>query len=204
LSPLDLPWIGVNDPLPPTSHAWPPESEAPGLLAAGHDLSLARLEEAYRHGVFPWFSDGQPVLWWSTNPRMVLPVKAFKLSRSLKKTLRRFARSASCEVRIDSAFDQVITACASAPRDGQDGTWILPVMQQAYSAWHRAGRVHSFETWIDGQLVGGLYAVSIGRMVFGRCSRIKPMLPKLPWQGWSLFAGRMTLRSSTASKTHAT
>jgi leucyl/phenylalanyl-tRNA---protein transferase len=164
---MQLPWVDDDEPLPPASQALPAGSEAPGLLAAGGELSVQRLEEAYRHGIFPWFSQGQPVLWWSPDPRMVLPVERFKVSRSLRKTLQRFIHTPGCEVRFDSAFDQVIKACASTPRDGQNGTWILPVMQQAYSAWHRAGRVHSVETWVDGRLVGGLYAVSIGRMVFG-------------------------------------
>ena len=165
----DLYWLDEGDasPFPPTSQALDSDSDAPGLLAAGGRLSPQRLDEAYRHGVFPWSSQGQPVLWWAPDPRMVLPVAEFKLSRSLRKTLARFLRMPGCEIRIDSAFEQVIAACAFAAREGQQGTWILPPLQCAYSAWHRAGVVHSVETWIDGQLVGGLYAVAIGRMVFG-------------------------------------
>jgi leucyl/phenylalanyl-tRNA--protein transferase len=162
-----LNWIDNDTALPPTTQAMPLGSEAPGLLAAGGGLSMSRLEEAYRHGVFPWFSAGQPVLWWSPDPRMVLPVAGFKLSRSLKKTLRRFIATPGCAVRVDTAFEQVIHSCATTPRDGQEGTWIVPAMVRAYGAWHRAGRVHSVETWVRGELVGGLYAVSIGRMVFG-------------------------------------
>ncbi len=163
-----LPWLDDDaTPLPPTSQALGPASGAPGLLAAGGNLSLQRLEEAYRHGVFPWYSEGQPVLWWAPDPRMVLVVDEFKVGRSLRKTLTRFIRTPGCEIRIDSAFERVIAACAGAPREGQQGTWILPPMQRAYSAWHRAGAVHSFETWIDGQLAGGLYGVAIGRMFFG-------------------------------------
>jgi leucyl/phenylalanyl-tRNA--protein transferase len=162
-----LNWIDDDDPLPPTRLALGPNSDAPGLLAAGAHLTPQRLEEAYRHGVFPWFSAGQPVLWWSPDPRMVLPVAQFKVSRSLAKTLRRFVRSPRCEVRIDSAFEQVIAACAHTPRDGQAGTWIVPPMVAAYTEWHRHGRVHSVETWVDERLVGGLYCVAIGRMVFG-------------------------------------
>jgi len=164
---MQLQWIDDDTPLPATRRALPPGSDAPGLLAAGGRLSVARLEEAYRHGVFPWFSPGQPVLWWSPDPRMVLPVAEFKLARSLRKTLRRFVATPGCEIRIDSAFEQVITACALTPRDGQRGTWIVPAMVHAYGQWHRAGRVHSVETWVDGELAGGLYCVSIGRMVFG-------------------------------------
>ena len=131
-------------------------------------MTPRRLLEAYRHGIFPWYSDDQPPLWWSPSPRMVLPVAEFKLSRSLRKTLQHFIASpATCAVRIDTAFDAVICACANAPRDGQQGTWIVPEMQNAYKAWHRLGAVHSFETWIDGELVGGLYGVAIGRMFFG-------------------------------------
>jgi len=162
-----LHWIDDADPLPPTRLAMGPDSDAPGLLAAGGQLSPQRLEEAYRHGVFPWFSRGQPVLWWSPDPRMVLPVAQFKLSKSLAKTLRRFVRSPVCELRIDSAAQAVIEACAQTPREGQDGTWIVPPMVAAYSEWHRRGRVHSIETWVEGRLVGGLYCVAIGRMVFG-------------------------------------
>jgi leucyl/phenylalanyl-tRNA--protein transferase len=162
-----LNWIDDDDPLPPTRLALGPDSDAPGLLAAGGSLTPQRLEEAYRHGVFPWFSRGQPVLWWSPDPRMVLPVAQFKVSKSLGKTLRRFMRSPNCELRIDSAFGRVIDACARTPREGQAGTWIVPPMVRAYETWHRRGRVHSFETWVDGKLVGGLYGVAIGRMFFG-------------------------------------
>ena len=160
-------WIDDTEPLPPTQAALGPDSEVPGLLAVGGSLTPQRLEEAYRHGVFPWFSPGQPVLWWSPDPRMVLPVAGFKLPKSLAKTLRRFVRDPACAVRIDSAFAQVIEACARTPRAGQAGTWIVPSMVAAYSAWHRLGRVHSVETWVDGRLAGGLYFVAIGRMFFG-------------------------------------
>jgi leucyl/phenylalanyl-tRNA--protein transferase len=162
-----LSWIDDDEPLPPTTQALGPDSEAPGLLAAGGGLTPQRLDEAYRWGIFPWFSPGQPVLWWSPDPRMVLPVAQFKVSKSLGKTLRRFIRQPNCELRIDTAFTRVIDACARTSRAGQAGTWIVPQMVAAYTEWHRRGRVHSFETWVDGQLVGGLYCVAIGRMVFG-------------------------------------
>ena len=165
---LDLHWLQDDaEPFPPTAQALGPDSEAPGLLCAGGRLDARHLEAAYRHGVFPWYSEGQPVLWWAPDPRMVLPVAAFKLSRSLKKTLLRFLRTPGNEVRFDSAFERVIQACANTPRDGQAGTWILPPLQRAYVAWHHAGRAHSIETWVNGQLVGGLYGVGIGRMFFG-------------------------------------
>ena len=163
-----LHWLhSPQDPLPHTALAQPPGSEAPGLLAAGGQLTPERLQEAYSHGVFPWYSGDQPVLWWAPDPRMVLPVAEFKLSRSLRQTIRRFARSYNSEVRIDSDFRATITACASAPREGQNGTWIVPEMIDAYCHWHALGVAHSIETWIDGQLVGGLYCIGLGRMVFG-------------------------------------
>lgn len=160
-----------SDRLPPTHRALPPQSDAPGLLAAGGTLTPARLTEAYSHGIFPWFSEGQPVLWWSPEPRMVLQTDDFKLSRSLRKTIAGFRRTAGCGVRIDSAFHRVIEACAGTLRDGQAGTWIVPAMVDAYTRWHARGAVHSFETWADegrgAELVGGLYGVCLGRMFFG-------------------------------------
>jgi leucyl/phenylalanyl-tRNA--protein transferase len=154
--------------LPPTSQALGADSDAPGLLAAGGELTPARLAEAYSHGVFPWYGPGQPVLWWSPEPRMVLYTAEFRLARSLRRTVRRFAARPGCEVRIDTAFQRVIEACAAAPREGQSGTWIVPGMVEAYCAWQRADRaVHSFETWVDGELVGGLYGVCLGRVFYG-------------------------------------
>ena len=161
-------WLrGPDDPLPDTRRALPPGSDVPGLLAAGGELSPQRLAEAYAKGVFPWYSEGQPVLWWSPDPRMVLLTDEFRLSRSLRKTIQRFAHNPGCELRIDSAFRRVMSACAATKREGQDGTWIVPEMVEAYCRWHALGRAHSFETWIDGELAGGLYGVSLGRMFFG-------------------------------------
>ena len=161
-------WLhGAADPLPDAQQALGLDSEAPGLVAAGGELSPQRLREAYSKGIFPWYSAGQPVLWWSPDPRMVLLPAEFKLSRSLQKTLRRFTLTPGCELRIDSAFDRVIAACASTPRGGENGTWIVPEMMAAYGAWHAHGATHSFETWVGGELVGGLYGVSLGRMFFG-------------------------------------
>lgn len=162
-----LTWIDDTTPLPPTRLALGADSDAPGLLAAGGRMTAARLDEAYHRGVFPWYGPGQPVLWWSPDPRMVLPVADFRVSHSLRKTLRRFLRTPGCEVRFDSACRRVIEACAQTPRPEQDGTWILPSVLEAYVAWHDAGVVHSAETWVDGELVGGLYFVAIGRMCFG-------------------------------------
>ena len=165
--PLQLPWLEPEDPLPPPNRAWGPDTPAPGLLAAGGALDLAHLRAAYAQGCFPWFSAGQSILWWSPDPRMVLPVAEFRLHRSLRKTLQRFAAAPGCEIRIDHAFGQVIRACASTPRAGQNGTWIVPEMVRAYERLHAAGDAHSVETWVDGKLVGGLYCVALGRAVFG-------------------------------------
>jgi leucyl/phenylalanyl-tRNA---protein transferase len=160
-----IPWLAHRDqPLPPSSQALGPRSEAPGLLAAGGEITRDRLVEAYSRGVFPWYSRGQPVLWWSPDPRMVLPVDQLRLTASLRKTLRRFARTPGCEVRIDNATRRVMEACARTRRQGQDGTWIMPEMIDTYCNWPA---VHSFETWIDGELVGGLYGVGLGRMFYG-------------------------------------
>ncbi|MCA3252162.1 MAG: leucyl/phenylalanyl-tRNA--protein transferase [Pseudomonadota bacterium] len=162
-----LTWLEDDAPLPPTRLALGPDSDAPGLVAAGGRLDVARLEEAYRRGIFPWYGPGQPVLWWSPDPRMVLPVTEFRIAPSLRKTIRRFLRTPGSELRFDSACRAVIEACATTPRPGQEGTWIVPTVADAYARWHERGAVHSVETWVDGQLVGGLYFVAIGRMVFG-------------------------------------
>lgn len=160
-------YLDIDSPFPPTANAWGHGTEAPGLLAAGGDLRPARLLQAYRHGIFPWYSPGQPPLWWSPDPRMVLPARTFKLSRSLRKTLATFLRTPGCSIRFDTAFADVIRACAKTPRDGQNGTWIVDEMIDAYTLWHELGAVHSIETWIDGTLAGGLYGVALGRMFFG-------------------------------------
>jgi leucyl/phenylalanyl-tRNA--protein transferase len=167
MSGLKITWIDDSKPLPPTTRALGSRSQAPGLLAAGGSLTPLRLEAAYRKGVFPWYGPDQPVLWWSPDPRMVLRTGDFVISHNLRKALRRFLRSPDCEIRFDQGFGAVIEACAHAPRAGQDGTWIVPEMIEAYRHWHDAGAAHSVETWVDGELVGGLYAIGLGRMVFG-------------------------------------
>jgi leucyl/phenylalanyl-tRNA--protein transferase len=164
---MKIPWIEEDQPLPPPESAQKIGNPLAGLVAAGGGLSVHRLREAYQQGMFPWFSEGQPVLWWSPDPRMVLHTEAFKLHRSLRKTLQKFISDATCEIRIDSAFGAVIRHCAQVSRHGQPGTWIVDEMVAAYEALHAAGYAHSIETWQQGQLVGGLYCVSIGRAVFG-------------------------------------
>ncbi|MDP3422100.1 MAG: leucyl/phenylalanyl-tRNA--protein transferase [Thiobacillus sp.] len=133
-----------------------------GLLAMGGDLSMVRLLEAYRHGIFPWFNPGEPILWWCPDPRMVLVPGEVRVTRSLARRLR----NGGFELRVDSAFADVMRACA-APREDAGGTWISPVMIAAYNRLFEAGYAHSVETWRDGQLVGGLYGVAIGRMFYG-------------------------------------
>jgi leucyl/phenylalanyl-tRNA--protein transferase len=161
------PRLEADEPFPSVETAWAEGDPAPGLLAAGRRLDVPTLLQAYGLGIFPWFGEGQPILWWSPNPRMVLRPQAFRLHRSLRKSLLHFVNTPGHEIRFDTAFMEVIQACASAPRDGQPGTWIVPDMIRAYVALHRAGSAHSVETWIDGKLVGGLYCVNLGAMVFG-------------------------------------
>jgi leucyl/phenylalanyl-tRNA--protein transferase len=164
---MQLPWLDPGDPLPDAALAWGDADPVPGLLAAGGSLDVTSLLQAYGSGIFPWFSEGQPILWWSPDPRMVLQTADFRLHRSLRKTLAAFRASPGCEIRFDHGFEAVIAACSRAPRVGQSGTWILPEMVAAYGELNRAGHAHSVETWIDGTLAGGLYCVAIGRAVFG-------------------------------------
>jgi len=154
-----------------------------GLLAMGGDLSLARLLDAYRHGIFPWFNPHEPILWWSPDPRMVLLPGEVRVTRSLAKRIR----NAGFEVRVDTAFTDVMRACA-APREGASGTWISPAIVAAYARLFDAGYAHSIETWHDGRLVGGLYGVAIGRMFYGESmfsrepDASKVALVRLAWQ----------------------
>jgi len=154
-----IPFLSPHDPFPPVAHAL---RDPNGLLAAGADLSPERLLDAYAHGIFPWFGDEDPVLWWSPDPRMVLFPNEVHVSHSLRKTLR----SGRLQVTLDNCFEQVMRGCAE-PRRGQDGTWITDEMTDAYERLFDIGYAHSVETWSDGRLVGGLYGVSLGRMFFG-------------------------------------
>lgn len=141
----------------------PEEADSDGLIAVGGDLSPQRLLEAYCCGIFPWYSEGEPLLWWSLDPRMVMFPDEFRYSKSL----RRVVRSGRFEVRIDTCFEQVMRSCGRVAREGQDGTWITEEMVQAYVELHRLGFAHSFETFFQGELVGGLYGVSVGDIFCG-------------------------------------
>jgi leucyl/phenylalanyl-tRNA---protein transferase len=154
-----LNWLQTGDPFPPVDTAL---EEPNGLLCAGLELTATRVLSAYERGIFPWYNDGQPVLWWSPDPRMVLRPSDFKLHRSLRKTLR----NSTYEIRVDSHFVDVMRGCAE-PRPEQDGTWITDAIIGAYSELHRAGFAHSVECWMDGELAGGLYGIALGRAFFG-------------------------------------
>jgi len=165
----EIRWLDPDAPpdeFPQTSRAL---TEPNGLLAIGGDLSVARLLAAYRRGIFPWFGEDQPVLWWTPDPRAVLFPSEIRISRSLRKTLRKNIFSVS----VDLAFSEVVAGCAKRPRpsgqpgDGTPGTWITPDMASAYEKMHAAGHAHSIETWHEGQLAGGLYGINIGRVFFG-------------------------------------
>ena len=163
-------WIDASTPLPEASLA---AASPPGLVAAGLDLSVRRLEEAYASGIFPWFNPGEPVLWWSPNPRTVLFCEELHISHSLAKRLRQMSTAQQAGnfqkavVTVDCAFDMVMQACASRNSDDPQATWITPEMKLVYQQWHHLGRVHSVETWLDGELAGGLYGVNMGGMFFG-------------------------------------
>lgn len=156
---LELPWISGGVEFPPTSLAL---EDPNGLLAVGGDLSPNRLLSAYRHGIFPWYSDGQPILWWSPAPRTVFFPEQIHCSRSMVK----FIRKSRWQVTVDRAFTRVIEACSSARKDG-GGTWITAEMKGAYITLHKLGYAHSLEVWDENLLVGGIYGVSLGRMFFG-------------------------------------
>ena len=154
-----IPWLELGDPFPPVEEAL---RDPNGLLAAGGDLSTPRLLQAYERGIFPWFGDGDPVLWWSPDPRMVLPTDGMRVTRSLRKTIR----SGRFRVTADTAFASVMAACAE-PRPDQDGTWITSDVFDAYCTLASLGVAHSIESWDGTTLVGGLYGVALGRMFFG-------------------------------------
>ena len=162
MSRLPIPRLGAEPdaPFPPAQRAL---AEPNGLLAFGGDLGATRLLNAYRCGIFPWYSAGQPILWWSPDPRFVFDTDAVHLTRRFRRELR----ASTWVVRADTAFEQVIAACARSPRPGQDGTWITPEMQAAYAMLHRLGHAHSIEVFAGDELVGGLYGVAVGRLFCG-------------------------------------
>lgn len=160
-------WLNAGDGFPDVKTAWPTDSPAPGLLAASARLDAEQLQEAYRHGIFPWFSAGQPVLWWSPDPRMVLVPSEFRFYRSLRQALRRTLSRPGVQLRFNRDFSQVIHQCARHPRPGQNGTWITPSIIDAYTALHQQGFAHSAELWDNNQLIAGLYFVAMGHAVYG-------------------------------------
>lgn len=156
-------WLAPGQPFPPVTDAL---NSPNGLLAASAELSAEHLLLAYSQGIFPWYSEDEPVLWWSPDPRMVLFTDEFRVSRSFAKTLRKVSSESSLHIRLDSAFADVVCGCA-APRDGDDRTWITAGVADAYNELHRRGLAHSIEAWLDRELVGGLYGVALGRMFYG-------------------------------------
>lgn len=160
-------WLEPGEPFPPVNMACGAGSATPGLLAASRHLDTPTLLRAYGAGIFPWYSVGEPVLWWSPDPRMALVPQQFRVHRSFRKQLQKFVADPACEIRIDSAFEQVILACASGPRPGQGGSWIVPAMRSAYMDLHQRGFAHSVETWVQGEMTGGLYCVTLGQALFG-------------------------------------
>jgi len=159
---MRLPWLDPRDDNQPFPHPDRALAEPGGVLAAGGNLNPRRLLRAYRLGIFPWYSSGQPILWWSPDPRLVLFPERVKLARSLRKTLRKGLFAATA----DTEFAAVMAACAE-PRGAMPGTWITPDMHRAYCRLHRLGHAHSIEIWHQGQLAGGLYGVAAGRVFYG-------------------------------------
>jgi leucyl/phenylalanyl-tRNA--protein transferase len=158
--------LDENTAFPPLDQAL---AEPNGLIAIGGDLSATRLLNAYKQGIFPWFSEGEPVMWWSPNPRMVLFPDELKVSNSLKKTLKHYLKNQNnaFETRMNTSFHAVITACRKTPRSKQNGTWISQDMIEAYCELHNLGYAICAESWLDNKLVGGCYGIKIGRMFYG-------------------------------------
>lgn len=162
-----IPWLGPNDPFPDPRSQPDPDPEVPGLLAVSERIYSGQLERAYRSGIFPWYSDHQPVLWWSPDPRMTLNPANLKISQSLRKTIRACLDDPSLTLRVDHDFSGVMRACATTERPGQDGTWITHEIMDAYTALHEQGHAHCITLEQNQQAIGGLYCVSFGGMVFG-------------------------------------
>lgn len=164
---MKLPWLRADDPFLDPRTCSDNVPEVPGLIAASESLTVDQLKRAYPQGIFPWYSPGQPVLWWSPNPRMVLIPQNFKVSASLKKFIREFIHNPEYEIRVDDDFHETILSCATQQRPNQQGTWITHAIIQAYTALHQEHLAHSVEVFYKKQRIGGLYAVNIGRMIYG-------------------------------------
>jgi leucyl/phenylalanyl-tRNA--protein transferase len=163
-----IPWLNTESPFPSPRTFIQDDPELPdGLIAISESMDENRLLEAYRHGIFPWYSEGEPVLWWCTSPRMVLATDRINISQSLHKKLKQVLKQPAWEIKVDSAFLDVIAACAQSQRKNQDGTWITEDIINYYYALHKRGIAHSVETWHQGQLVGGLYGINLGKMFYG-------------------------------------
>lgn len=164
---MSLPWLKVTDPFPSALHASESDPEVPGLIAISSDISSEQLTRAYRQGIFPWYSESQPILWWSPNPRMVLKPSSLKISKSLKKEIKFILMNQAWDIKVDHDFHATILACAQQPRKGQNGTWITHAIMHTYGELHEKGLAHSIEVFFQGQRVGGLYCVNLGLIVFG-------------------------------------
>ncbi len=160
-------WLGLKDPFPNPLEEEDPDPSVPGLMAVSEKIYPGQLSAAYKLGIFPWYSDNQPVLWWSPDPRMVLKPQDFKCSDSLKKTIRHFCSTPDLQLLVDKDFGAVVRACATSKRKDQDGTWITQEILDAYTQLHKQGHAHSIAVMEQNQLIGGLYCVSFGGMVFG-------------------------------------
>ena len=160
-------WLGPHDPFPNPLTEADPDPSVPGLIAVSENIYPGQLARAYQQGIFPWYSDNQPILWWSPDPRMVLKPSEFKCSDSLRKIIRSFCQNPQSQILVDDDFGAVIRSCATSSRKDQDGTWITHEIIDAYTALHEQGNAHSIAVIEEGQLTGGLYCVSFGNMVFG-------------------------------------
>ena len=163
----NIAWLGTQDPFPNPLLYQDPDPSVPGLIAVSERIYPGQLSRAYRAGIFPWYSDNQPVLWWSPNPRMVLKPSQFKCHESLKKTIRQFLYEESADILVDDDFGLVMRSCATARRKDQDGTWITHEIMDAYTELHEQGNAHSIAVIENDHLIGGLYCVAFGGMVFG-------------------------------------
>jgi leucyl/phenylalanyl-tRNA--protein transferase len=169
----DFPWLGVEEWI---DFPQPSTSDSDGLVGVGGNLSPGMLLSAYSQGIFPWYSEGEPILWWSLDPRFVLYPSELKVSRSMKKIIRR----GECKITLDKDFSSVIEQCREIKRKGQDGTWITNEMEEAYITLHKEGFAHSVEVWREDELVGGLYGVSLGAVFFGESMfSLEPNMSKL-------------------------